>query len=195
MTDAVTLDQLELLQKAPDSPTTYAPVMVPSLDQWADDGRGYIRNYSDLPWKLGSWLSYGEEHWGQECYGALPDAPVHALESLRNFIWVHDNVPVHVRRSELSWSHHQIIAKLDMAQQTMWLGRCVDEGWTVREFREQVSPKKEIAAAPKEEEAPPTPEPPTLEQRREVVIKHTLGRIGLMWRYEDQVRLRRLLTD
>tara|TARA_R100000808_G_scaffold24861_1_gene58836 strand:- start:3323 stop:3928 length:606 start_codon:yes stop_codon:yes gene_type:complete len=194
-------NQIDLLHvPTPESPTEYNPDGPATLEQWAEDGKRYIRSYADLPWKLGSWLDYGESRFGQDCYGALPDAPHYALESLRNFVWVHQRVPGHVRREELSWSHHRVVAKLDMAEQTMWLNRCVDESWTVREFTDAVNPKQlkgrdeeteEVETAETEEQPPG----PTFEERRENVFNYSLGRIGQIWRAEDQFALRRLLLE
>jgi N6-adenosine-specific RNA methylase IME4 len=42
------------------------------------------------------------------------------------------------RRDNLSWSHHQEVAKLDAADQDAWLDRTALEAWTQKELRRQL---------------------------------------------------------
>ena len=98
-------------------------------------------------------MAYGEEHFGEQFSQALPEEG-YALKSLKNYIWVHERVPLHVRRPELSWSHHQVIAKCDQALQVQWLERCVKGGWSLKEFRQQVKGQAKVKAAV----PPPEPE-------------------------------------
>ncbi len=164
-------------------PMEYKPEVSLSFEDWEADLTGFLIRQNSLPWKLGACLAYGEEHFGEQFSQALPEEG-YALKSLKNYIWVHERVPLHVRRPELSWSHHQVIAKCDQALQVQWLERCVKGGWSLKEFRQQVKGQAKVKAAV----PPPEPQPNLNE-----AIEWSADRIGQVWRCEDQTKLRSLL--
>ena len=177
--------QLQFEQEAPDE---YAPQVPPSMEEWGQHGLDYVRLYNDLPWKLGSWLEYGENQYGQECYQFLPSA-AHSLESLRNHVWVLRSVPKHVRRPELSWSHHQVVAKFDTGLQSVWLQRCAEAEWAVKEFRNEVKGPQQLEEADKPLVATNAIAPAVQ------AVGYASERQGQVWRLEDQQELEAILQE
>jgi hypothetical protein len=60
---------------------------------------------------LGDLLAYGEMRWG-ETYAQVAAATQLSVDYLRNIKYVCSKVPVHVRVTGLSFSHHQIVASI-----------------------------------------------------------------------------------
>jgi len=84
---------------------------------------------------LGDALEYGERAYGEK-YAQAVEQTGKPYGSLANVAWVARNVPLPVRRPELTFSHHQAVAPLDDAKaQKCWLDKAVKEEWSYRELR------------------------------------------------------------
>lgn len=97
-------------------------------------------------WMLGDILAYCEWNYGDK-YRAIVDELEVAYHSARDYAYVAGNVPAAVRRPDLSWAHHRVVAKLVPAEQEIWLARAVDERWTFRELRDAIAEERGLPAA------------------------------------------------
>lgn len=98
---------------------------------------GALHNVSR--WAIGQWLIEGEQRWG-ELYAQGMEATGLAYETLTNYANVCRSVAPPRRRTELSFSHHAEVAKLEPDVQEHWLQRAVDEHLSRRDLRELIRP-------------------------------------------------------
>lgn len=59
-------------------------------------------------------------------------------ETIANIIRVCEAMPNFLRRDELRFSHHVVVYDLNREDMDEWLDKCVEEGWSVKAFREAV---------------------------------------------------------
>ncbi len=89
-------------------------------------------------------------------------------ESIANIMRVCEAIPPAFRHGDLRFSHHVVVADLNREDIEMWLDKCVEEGWSVAEFRRQVKGERprvkrwsaEELISPGEEFLNGYPEPP-----------------------------------
>jgi hypothetical protein len=107
-------------------------------------------------WLLADLLAYGQERWPEEYAQALN--PLRFTQGyVSNLVWVARHVPWSVRRADLSFSHHQVVAPLPAEQQTMWLEMAADTGMTRDDLRSAL----QAALTGGKTEEPPTILPST----------------------------------
>ena len=130
-----------------------------ALEDWMRIGRmlGYM--HRSINWLIGDWINKGEALYGQEASQGV-EATVrerydeaervtgvpHA--SLLVVASVCQRVARSRRRSELGFSLHAVVARLDPDEQTMWLQRAVDDGMTREELRDALRGKGDRVLPP-----------------------------------------------
>jgi hypothetical protein len=97
-------------------------------------------------WWLGDLLAFGEEREYGETYTAAIEATRRSLQTLKNYSYVSRNVPARVRRPDLPWRSHRLVASLSEEDQDLWLGRASDGGWSSDELQREL---REAGAADK----------------------------------------------
>jgi hypothetical protein len=80
-------------------------------------------------WWIGDLLVFAGKRYG-ETYVAAQDATGYKLQTLKNFAWVARKCPPSMRRPELSWRAHKIVASRPDNERRRWLDRAVREEWT-----------------------------------------------------------------
>jgi hypothetical protein len=98
--------------------------------------------HSHFAMLLGDALRFGEDKYGEEFANAI-DATrewmrLQGIQVAKNWQWVAGKIPPHIRRINLSFAHHEIVAKLEQSEQEEFLKLSEDEGLTVRELRDKV---------------------------------------------------------
>jgi hypothetical protein len=88
-------------------------------------------------WALGDALLYGEQVFS-ETYAQAASLTGFSPQYLQNLASICRRVPRPRRQPLLSMGHHDVVAKMEPAEQTEWLGRAVDARWTREEMRAQV---------------------------------------------------------
>lgn len=88
-------------------------------------------------WWLGDLLNHGESKWGDKYTEAIADTGL-AYETLARYAWVARKVEFYLRRINLSWTHHVVVAALPPGQQRYWLDRAAAEALTTRQLTEKV---------------------------------------------------------
>lgn len=98
-------------------------------------GNTFQQIKESLSWWLGDWLHAGEERFGESAYQAVPDNGK-SYETLLKFKAVAFRVPKHIRRSDLSWTHHFYVAYVPEEQRGYLLEMAANIGLTSRELKD-----------------------------------------------------------
>jgi len=88
-------------------------------------------------WAIGDLLNYGETVFG-ETYVQAAHATGLSEQTCHNYASVCRRVPRSRRRPELSFSSHEVVAKLEPEEQTEWLAKAVAHQWTRADIRAQM---------------------------------------------------------
>lgn len=112
-----------------------------TFESWERLGAILRRAETGIQWWLGDWMAYGEKRFGDNKYAQAVDAHEQTginVDTLRYYQHVSEKVEPVRRLTTLSWSHHQVICGLGKAEQTEWLNKAKDEGWSYRELKREV---------------------------------------------------------
>lgn len=96
---------------------------------------------------IGDALNYGQKRYGEK-YAQAMDATGCAYQSLANWSWVSNHVPISNRIAGLSWTHHRLVANMGTEQQKQILESAKARGISVTEF------EKELKGEAEEEKKP-----------------------------------------
>jgi hypothetical protein len=109
--------------------------------EWAREGRriGLICRAS--PWWIGDWLLYGTAKWG-ETYTAAARITGYDPKTLRNIRYVASRFDLSLRKDELTWSHHALLASLDRDRRRRWLERASRERLSVEDLRTELAAER-----------------------------------------------------
>jgi hypothetical protein len=101
---------------------------------WLATGRrlGTIGRCSQ--WWIGDWVRYGTSKWGEK-YAEAARVTGYDVASLRNMAWVASRFDQSLRNDKLTWSHHVLLAPLDLDLQREWLSRASEERLSVADLR------------------------------------------------------------
>lgn len=113
-----------------------------TFEQWSQIGSTFQQIESSLPWWLGDWLNAGEVRYG-ETYAQAIELTGSKIEALKQYKWVAGRIPPDRRFSELSWTHHRLVAKLEEDDQDTWLHRAWDNSWTSADLKQAMTGDKE----------------------------------------------------
>jgi hypothetical protein len=105
-----------------------------SADEYA--GLGAVLRLIDeaRQWWWGDWLVYGERYLG-ETYAQYADLAGYEPKTLQNWAYVASHVDPSLRRDDLTWSHHALVAALEPDDQRRVLGQAAGRRLSVRETR------------------------------------------------------------
>lgn len=107
----------------------------PSFEQHQQVGAFIQRTYQASGFWLADWLRYGEsrEDWNDRLTQAVETTGL-TLKTLKNMRAV-AAIPPSRRRDDVEFSMHADVAALPADEQTAWLERAAEEGWTRQELR------------------------------------------------------------
>ena len=113
---------------------------------WVLEGRriGLISRAS--PWWIGDWLLYGSARWG-EMYVVASRVTGYDPKSLRNMRYVAARFDLSLRRDKLTWSHHALLAALEVPDRRSWLERAIADGLSVADLRTELRAARRPAIA------------------------------------------------
>lgn len=109
----------------------------PSFDQWQAVGLLLAQFHRTLHFWIGDWINYGQHRWGER-YSQAIDVFGYAYGTLANDAMVCRRIEFSRRREELTFAHHQAVARLPSAEQDELLASAVEFGWTVADVRDTV---------------------------------------------------------
>jgi hypothetical protein len=101
---------------------------------WVLEGRRLGLICQASPWWIGDWLLYGTARWG-EMYVEAARITSYDPKSLRTMRYVASRFHMSLRRDNLTWSHHALLASLDRDTQAFWLDRASEERFSVQDLR------------------------------------------------------------
>lgn len=90
---------------------------------------------------FGSWVLAGEAMYGETAVQAVSETGL-SENTIMTYRTVAAKMPDLIRISELSWSHHRVIAYADLKdekERAEWLEKSRHNGWNVRELEEALS--------------------------------------------------------
>lgn len=101
---------------------------------WVLEGRRIGLICRGSPWWIGDWLLYGTSRWG-EMYVEAARITGYDPKSLRNMRYVSSRFDLSLRKDNLTWSHHALLASLDPEAQAYWLKRATEDRLSVEDLR------------------------------------------------------------
>ena len=114
-----------------------------SREEWALGGGQLGRLKGAIDWSFGDWLNYGEQHYGEEYAQYIEVLGSYSNNTLRNWQWVCERIPLSRRVSALRFAHHQAVAALEPVEQDEWLAEAWANGWSVAELKRQIKGEPE----------------------------------------------------
>jgi hypothetical protein len=102
--------------------------------KWVLEGRRIGAMGRGSPWWVGDWLLYGTARWGERYVEAVKITGYDA-KSLRNMRYVASRFELSLRRDNLTWSHHALLAALETDEQKHWLDRAAADKFSVDDLR------------------------------------------------------------
>ncbi len=85
-------------------------------------------------WWVGDWLRYGAAKWGEK-YVLASRITGYDPHSLENMVYVASRFEISLRRENLSWSHHFLVASLDDVECSRWLDLATEHRLSVSDLR------------------------------------------------------------
>jgi len=107
------------------------------IGAWIEAGKFLKTAEGAIQFWIGDWLNFGEKRYGEKYSQAL-EATEYEEKTLRNFSYVSNHVPVSLRKDNLHFGHHNIVAALEHDKQDKWLTKASEKGMTVAELRSAV---------------------------------------------------------
>lgn len=124
---------------------------------------------SRIQFLLGDWWRHGERVFGEQAAQAI-DPHNRALQTVRNYAWVCDAIEPDRRRDDVDFSHHVVVAKLPPTEQSAWLEKCAEHGYSVAQLKRElktidgdVPDEKPAALASQEQAEAPQTHPDDIE--------------------------------
>ena len=96
---------------------------------------------------IGDALNYGQKRYGEK-YAQAMDATGCAYQSLANWSWVANHVPINNRVAGLSWTHHRIVAHVGTEQQKQLLESAKARTLSVTDFERELKGEQEEEKKP-----------------------------------------------
>ena len=85
-------------------------------------------------WWIGDWVRYGTAKWGAK-YTLAAKITGYDVHTLENMAYVASRFPFSLRREDLSWSHHFVVAALTRDEQKYLLDFASARRLSVRDLR------------------------------------------------------------
>jgi len=104
------------------------------LAQWVAAGRRFGEIGRGSQWWIGDWLLFGTARFGER-YVEASKITGYDPKSLRNMRYVAAQFDLSLRRDNLNWSHHALLAGLDFDERVYWLDRATADRLSVEDLR------------------------------------------------------------
>lgn len=93
-----------------------------------------------MMFRVGDLLTFGEkkfgERWGQACTDAM--AFIMPEKQMARALWVASKVAPDIRREDLSFDHHEALARLDQSEQKKLLTKAATKRWSVGDLKDEI---------------------------------------------------------
>jgi hypothetical protein len=122
---------------------------------WILEGRFIGALGRGSPWWIGDWLLYGTARGWGERYSEAAKITGYDPKSLRNMRYVSSQFDLSLRRDNLTWSHHVLVAAFEADEQNYWFDRAAADKLSVDDLRVELrSSRRDSKPAPGEKEDP-----------------------------------------
>jgi hypothetical protein len=118
------------------------------LAEWSRAGQRLGTMNRCSPWWLGDWIRYGNAKFGEK-YSRSAKITGYDVQTLMNMVYVASRFEISRRRENLSWSHHEAVASLNVDDQAWWLDQAIEHRLSVADLR------LVLRSRPKDQEGPP----------------------------------------
>jgi len=102
-------------------------------DQWNQIGKFILSMEGAIQWLIGDYLLQSERIYNKT-YKDVAAEWNRSVGTLYNYYYVVASVDFSLRNEKLTFNHHYAVAKLVPEQQSYWLGRAEQEGWSVAQL-------------------------------------------------------------
>lgn len=102
--------------------------------EWLAAGRRLGAIGRGSQWWIGDWLLFGTSKFGER-YLQASKVTGYDIKSLRNMRYVSSRFEPSLRRDDLNWSHHALLAAFDVCEQQYWLDRAATDRLSVDDLR------------------------------------------------------------
>lgn len=113
--------------------------------EWAAAGRRLGAMGRCCQWTIGDWIRYGHAKFGER-YAPAAKITGYDVQTLMNMVHVASRFEISRRRKNLSWSHHETVASLEIDQQEYWLDRAIAEKFSIADLRTEVKASRRAEA-------------------------------------------------
>lgn len=111
-----------------------------TVEAWEELGQ-HLAGFRDATaWALGDWLIFGERAYGEDRVAQAIEVTGRSKATLIKYRWVASHISAERRRSELSFTHHELVARHRAEKADEWLDAAAKGGWSVEELRGLVHP-------------------------------------------------------
>ncbi len=110
---------------------------------WMLEGKRLGVMWRASPWWIGDWLLYGSSRWG-ETYAQAARVTGYDPKSLRNMRYVSSRFDASLRRDNLTWSHHALLAGFEPAAREYWLARAGEDRLSVDDLRVELRAARRV---------------------------------------------------
>lgn len=104
------------------------------FSEWVAAGRRFGEIGRGSQWWIGDWLLYGTAQFGER-YVEASRITGYDPKSLRNMRYVAAQFDLSLRRDNLNWSHHALLAGLELEERSHWLDRASADRMSVDDLR------------------------------------------------------------
>lgn len=109
-----------------------------TLEQWEEVGWALVDRFGvSVQWWIGDWLNYNEDF--ADAYEKAKEKTGLDVKTLQDNRWVASKVDKSLRRENLSFNHHKVVASLSPEKQREWLDRAEEENWSIRELQSKLN--------------------------------------------------------
>jgi hypothetical protein len=112
----------------------WAPAQELAHEQWLVEGKRIGSMARGSAWWVGDWLLYGTARWGER-YAEAARVTGYDPKSLRNMRYVASRFQLSLRRDNLTFSHHALLASFEPDAQCQWLDRAAADRLSVEDLR------------------------------------------------------------
>jgi hypothetical protein len=106
----------------------------PTQEQWQKVGVHLHRLEGTIQWLIGDWYRWGKQKWGDRLVDKLAIQTGYSINTIYVYASIAQSIPIALRKENLSYSHHSLIASLDEIYQQAWLSYADAQGLSVREL-------------------------------------------------------------
>lgn len=112
-----------------------------TFEEWSAIGKYLQVMGGAIHWFLGDWIRYGEANYGEKYAQAIEETG-YDYGTLRNDVYVCEQIDLSRRRDNVSFSAHKEVAMLDPDEQDKILEKAQDESLTCKDIHQLVCHRK-----------------------------------------------------